>query len=96
MPDIESQVAAYSHFIEYFDSGCPNDNFDGFELIRRLHMPGEGEGVVIVKSRSSNELFKHLAPWRAEFGIEFRITPAFDDKDIVENHRQLFAEMTQD
>ena len=38
-PDIDSQLAGYREFINYFEGGCPNDNFDGFELINRVHLP---------------------------------------------------------
>ncbi len=64
-PDIDSQLAGYREFINYFEGGCPNDNFDGFELINRVHLPGQGQVVGIFKARSTDELFQHLAPWRA-------------------------------
>ena len=92
-PDNDSQLAGYREFINYFEGGCPNDNFDGFELINRVHLPGQGQVVGIFKARSTDELFQHLAPWRAQFGVEMDITPAIADADVVANHKKLFASM---
>jgi hypothetical protein len=70
-PEIEGQKAAYAKLIDYMASGAEADCFDGFELISRTHCPQTGSGVVICKARGTKELFKHFAPWRAMFGVEF-------------------------
>ena len=93
MPDIDSQLDVYREFINYFEAGCQNDCFEGFELVQRAHLPGQGQVVGIFKARSTDELFQHLAPWRAQFGVEMDITPAIADADVVTNHKKLFASM---
>ena len=45
------------------------------------------------KANGTAELFKHLAPWRAQFGVEMDITPAISDAEVVANHKVLFAQM---
>ena len=92
-PDIDSQLAGYREFINYFDGGCVNDSFEGFELLHRVHLPGQGQVVALLKANGTAELFKHLAPWRAQFGVEMDITPAISDAEVVANHKVLFAEM---
>ena len=49
--------------------------------------------VALLKANGTAELFKHLAPWRAQFGVEMDITPAISDAEVVANHKVLFAEM---
>ena len=55
--------------------------------------PGQGQVVALMKANGTAELFKHLAPWRAQFGVEMDITPAISDADVVANHKVLFAQM---
>ena len=92
-PEIEGQKAAYAKLIEYMASGADADCFDGFELISRTHCPQTGSGVVICKARGTKELFKHFAPWRAMFGVEFDMQPAFSDEEVCECHKDLFESM---
>ena len=92
-PDIDRQLAGYREFINYFDGGCVNDSFEGFELLHRVHLPGQGQVVALLKANGTAELFKHLAPWRTQFGVEMDITPAISDAEVVANHKVLFAEM---
>ena len=92
-PDIDCQLAGYREFINYFDGGCLNDCFEGFELLHRVHLPGQGQVVALMKANGTAELFKHLAPWRAQFGVEMDITPAISDAEVVANHKVLFAQM---
>ena len=92
-PEIEGQKAAYAKLIEYMSSGAEGDNFEGFELITRVHCPQVGSGVVICKAKSGKELFKHFAPWRAMFGVEFDMQPAFTDEEMCECHKELFETM---
>lgn len=46
-----------------------------------------------MKARGTEELFRHLAPWRAQFGVEMEITPAISDAEVVASHEVLFASM---
>ena len=39
IPDGISQSEGYKVFEKYIASGAPKDNFDGFELISRFHVP---------------------------------------------------------
>ena len=91
-PDIENQLAAYKQFIEYAEGGYPDDNFEGFEMFARFHMPQNGSGVVICRASGSSALFKHFAPWRAQFGMELDIEPAMGCDEAVAMHKALFAE----
>ena len=93
MPDSDSQLDVYREFINYFEGGCQNDCFEGFELVQRAHLPGQGQVVALMKARGTEELFRHLAPWRAQFGVEMEITPAISDAEVVANHKVLFASM---
>ena len=92
-PEIEGQKAAYAKLIDYMASGAEADCFDGFELISRTHCPQTGSGVVICKARGTKELFKHFAPWRAMFGVEFDMQPAFSDEEVCACHKELFESM---
>ena len=92
-PDIEGQKAAYAKIIDYIASGAEGDRIDGFELISRTHCPQTGSGVVICKAESSTVLFKHFAPWRAMFGVEFVMQPAFTDEEVCACYKELFEMM---
>ena len=48
--DIDMQKAAYAQFVELWESGAmaKEDKFEGFELLFRVHAPGEGRVVVPV------------------------------------------------
>ena len=45
-----SQTECYKMFEQYIASGKPMDNFEGFELIRRLNAPETGEVFVTFKT----------------------------------------------
>ena len=92
-PEIEGQRAAYAKLMDYMASGAEGDHIDGFELISRTHCPQTGSGVVICKAESSMVLFKHFAPWRALFGVEFDMQPAFTDEEACACHKELFEMM---
>ena len=50
IPDGISQAEGYKMFEQYIASGAPMDNFEGFELISRLHAPETGEVFVTFKA----------------------------------------------
>ena len=93
--DIELQKAAYAQFIELWESGAmaKEDKFDGFELLFRVHAPGEGRVVVLCRAEGDKQLFTHFAPWRAQFGIVMEITPVISCQDVVDYHKDLFAKL---
>ena len=93
--DIELQKAAYAQFIELWESGAmaKEDKFDGFELLFRVHAPGEGRVVVLCRAQGDKQLFTHFAPWRAQFGIVMEITPVISCQDVVDYHKDLFAKL---
>jgi len=95
-PDIERQVAAYKQFVEFWENGemIKQDQFDGFEMLFRVHAPGEGRVVILCKAKSDKELFLHFAPWRAQFGIDMEITPVISCQNVVDYHKDLFAKMS--
>ena len=94
--DIENQIAAYKQFVELWDSGdmASQDKFDGFEMLFRVHAPGEGRVVILCKARSDKELFLHFSPWRAKFGIDLEMTPVISCQNVVDYHKELFAKIS--
>ncbi len=95
-PNIENQTAAYKQFVELWESGemSKQDKFDGFEMLFRVHAPGEGRVVILCNANSDKELFLHFAPWRAQFGIDMEITPVISCQNVVDYHKDLFAKMS--
>ena len=95
-PEIEGQLAAYKSFCELWDSGemAKLDNFDGFEMLFRVHAPGAGRVTILFKAKSDAQIFEHFAPWRAQFGIEMDFTPVIGCQDVVDYHKKLFAKMS--
>ena len=94
-PNIENQVAAYKQFVDLWESGemAKQDKFDGFEMLFRVHAPGEGRVVLLCKANSDKELFEHFGPWRAQFGIDMEMTPVISCLNVVDYHKNLFAKM---
>ena len=84
-PEIEGQLAAYKSFCELRDSGeiAKLDNFDGFEMLFRVHAPGAGRVTILFKAESDAQIFEAFAPWRAQFGIEMDFTPVIRCQDVV-------------
>ena len=93
-PDIEGQLAAYKSFCELWDSGemAKLDNFDGFQMLFRVHAPGAGRVTILFKAESDAQIFEAFAPWRAQFGMELDIEPAMGCDEAVAMHKALFAE----
>ena len=62
-PEIEGQLAAYKSFCELWDSGemAKLDNFDGFEMLFRVHAPGAGRVTILFKAESDAQIFEHFA-----------------------------------
>ena len=50
-PDIENQVKAYQLFVEAWENGemAKSDKTDKFEMLFRVHAPGEGWWFVYVR-----------------------------------------------
>ena len=86
-PDIEGQLAAYKSFCELWDSGemAKLDNFDGFQMLFRVHAPGAGRVTILFKAESNAQIFEAFAPWRAQFGIEMDFTPVIGCQDVVDS-----------
>ncbi|KGG06935.1 hypothetical protein EV01_1264 [Prochlorococcus marinus str. MIT 9401] len=91
-PDIENQVKAYQLFVEAWENGeiAKSDKTDKFEMLFRVHAPGEGRVVCLCKAESDKEIFDHFAPWRAKFGIHMEFTPVISCQNIVDYHKDLF------
>ena len=51
-PDIENQVKAYQLFVEAWDNGeiAKSDKTENFEMLFRVHAPGEGRVVCLCKA----------------------------------------------
>ena len=56
-PDIENQVKAYQLFVEAWENGeiAKSDKTDKFEMLFRVHAPGEGRVVCLCKAESDKE-----------------------------------------
>ena len=93
--NVDNQLAAYKQFIDLWESGeiKSQDKFDGFELLFRVHAPGEGRVVILCRASSDKELFLHFSPWRAKFGIDIEFTPVISCQNVVDYHKELFAKM---
>ena len=91
-PDIDNQVKAYKLFVEAWENGemAKADKTDKFEMLFRVHAPGEGRVVCLCKAYSDKEVFEHFAPWRAKFGIHMEFTPVTSCQNIVDYHKELF------
>ena len=91
-PDIENQVKAYQLFVEAWENGeiAKSDKTDKFEMLFRVHAPGEGRVVCLCKAYSDKELFEHFAPWRAKFAIHMEFTPVIGCQNVVDYHKKLF------
>ena len=94
--DTENQIAAYKQFVEFWESGemSKQDKFDGFEMLFRVHAPGEGRVVILCNANSDKELFQHFAPWRVKFGIDMEITQVISCQNVVDYHKELFEKMS--
>ena len=91
-PDIDNQVKAYQLFVEAWENGeiAKSDKTDKFEMLFRVHAPGEGRVVCLCKAQSDKEIFEHFAPWRAKFGIHMEFTPVISCQNVVDHHKDLF------
>ena len=72
----------------------PSYNFDGFQMLFRVHAPGAGRVTILFKAESDAQIFEAFAPWRAQFGIEMDFTPVIGCQDVVDYHKKLFAKMS--
>ena len=93
--DIDNQIKAYKLFVEAWENGemAKSDKNDKFEMLFRVHAPGEGRVVCLCKAESDKEIFEHFAPWRAKFGIHMEFTPVISCQNIVDYHKGLFESM---
>ena len=94
--DIDNQINAYKAFIEAWESGemSKSDKTDNFEMLFRVHAPGEGRVVCLCKALSDKEIFAHFAPWRAKFGIHMEFTPVISCQNVVDYHKKLFQTLS--
>ena len=92
-PTVEGAWESCPGFADYINSGGPGDKFDGFELLFRVHAPGEGRVVVLCRAESDKQLFAHFAPWRAQFGMVIDFTPVISCQNVVDYHKDLFAKL---
>ena len=83
IPDTLAQSEGYQLFEQYIANGAPKDNFDGFELISRVHAPQTGEVFVICKAENHLKVAEHFAIWRAKFGVEWDVKPVFNDEEVI-------------
>tara|TARA_Y100001968_G_scaffold151403_1_gene138558 strand:- start:76 stop:393 length:318 start_codon:yes stop_codon:yes gene_type:complete len=95
-PSFENQISAYKQFVEYWENGemAKQDNFEGFEMLFRVHAPGEGRVVILCKALGDKELFMHFSPWRAKFGIDMEFTPVISCQNVVDYHKELFSKLS--
>ena len=89
IPDGISQSEGYKMFEQYIASGAPMDNFEGFELISRLHAPETGEVFVTFEADNHLAISEHFGVWRAKFGLEWNITPVLNDEEVIQRNKQV-------
>ena len=75
-------------FKQYIASNAAMDNFQGFELISRLHAPENGEIFVTLKADNHLAISKHFGVWRAKFGLVSNITAVLNDKEVIQRNKQ--------
>ena len=80
IPDTLAQSEGYQLFEQYIANGAPKDNFDGFELISRVHAPQTGEVFVTCKAENHLKVAEHFALLRAKFGIEWDVKQVHNDE----------------
>ena len=68
-------------------------DFDGFELISRVHAPQTGEVFVTCKADSHLKMAEHFGIWRAKFGVEWNVLPVFNDEEVIMRNKQLAEEL---
>ena len=93
IPDTLSQSEGYQLFEQYIANGAPKDNFDGFELISRVHAPQTGEVFVTCKADNHLKMAEHFAIWRAKFGVEWYVKPVFNDEEVIKRNKQVAEEI---
>ena len=69
------------------------DKFDGFELLFRVHAPGEGRVVILCRAESDKQLFAHFAAWRAQYNLIIEFTPVISCQNVGDYHKDLFAKL---
>ena len=89
IPDGISQSEGYKMFEHYIASGSPMDNFEGFELISRLHAPETGEVFVTFKADNHLAISEHFGVWRAKFGLEWNMTAVLNDEQVIQRNEQV-------
>ena len=70
------------------------DNFDGFQMLFRVHALGAGRVTTLFRVEKDAQKFEAFAPWRAQFGIEMDFTPVIGCQDVTNYHKMLFAKIT--
>ena len=74
---------------QYIASGAPMDNFEGFELISRLHVPETGEVFVTFKANNHLAISEHFGIWRAKFGLEWNTTALLNDEEVIQRNKKV-------
>ena len=65
------------------------DNFEGFELISRLHTSEISEVFVTFKADNHLAISEHFGVWRAKFGLEWNITAVLNDDEVIQRNKQV-------
>ena len=80
----EDQIFATKEFCNSFREGKIENHFNECELINCYHMPQDGTGVIICKTKDLKSLYKILKPWRDNFNLIFNIKPALTNEELLE------------
>ena len=70
------------------------DNFEGFELISRLHAPETGEVFVTFKADNHLAISEHFGVWRAKFCLEWNINAVLNDEEVIQRNKQVTDAVT--
>ncbi len=74
-PNSEIQFKAGKLFVDWYESGGPNNNPDGFERIGWCSLMQNGSGVSIVRANSLEKIWQVYGKWR-KLGLEIDVQPA--------------------
>ena len=86
IPDGISKNEGYKMFEQYIDYGTPIGNFEGDELISRLHAPETGEVFVTFKADNHLAISKHFGVCRVKFGLKSNMTALLNDEEVIQRN----------
>lgn len=91
-PDQKSHFEGADAFVQYVEGGCPNDRFEGFEVVNRVLSPQNGTGWAIVKASNHKAIWKWCEPWCRGFSVDIDVVPVLSDAEYISAHKEIGAD----